>query len=82
MIYIESELSNVRYELENYASRLRLYDNQITSENAPGKPESQSGFLGSIDIWCGFLWIQNESFSLSSDSVKLSDASNTLQIAG
>ena len=29
MIYIESELSNVRYELENYASRLRLYDNQI-----------------------------------------------------
>ncbi len=30
MITIESELANVRYELERYASMLRMYDNRIT----------------------------------------------------
>ncbi|MBO5999431.1 MAG: DUF4349 domain-containing protein [Lachnospiraceae bacterium] len=30
MITIESELTHVRYELERYASMLRMYDNQIT----------------------------------------------------
>ena len=29
LLEIESRLTDVRYELENYASRLRLYDNQI-----------------------------------------------------
>ena len=30
MIYIESELSNVRYQLESYGSQLRLYDNLVS----------------------------------------------------
>lgn len=64
LLEIESRLTDVRYELENYASRLRLYDNQIdyatlylslreVQEYTPiEKPTTweriRSGFIGSI----------------------------------
>lgn len=64
LLEIESRLTDVRYELENYASKLRLYDNQIdyatlylglreVQEYTPTeKPTTweriRSGFIGSI----------------------------------